>query len=221
MTSSLEARLDALERDIRINRDERAIEELMSRIHFFALDEPDVSFEVGDRGIFKGKDAITSLFVSQYGAAVLKGNLLVQLVTTGSVQVAGDGKTAKGMWRCLHLESVMPADGNGEPDPIWASGAYAVDFIRKGTEWKIWHLHWFRTIKCSHYDGWVRDKKWQFPGALPNSPEIGATTYHNPYTPDSVQDSIPPCPLPYEKYDGQEWMVTDQADLWKKYSQSI
>lgn len=94
-------------------------------IHFFALDEPDVSFEVGDRGVFKGKDAITSLFVSQYGAAVLKGNLLVQLVTTGSVQVAGDGKTAKGMWRCLHLESVMPADGNGEPDPIWASGAYA------------------------------------------------------------------------------------------------
>lgn len=98
-------------------------------IYFFALDEPDVSFEVGDRGVFKGRDAITSLFVKQYGSAVLKGNLLVQLVTTGSIQIAGDGRTAKGMWRCLHLESVMPADGDGEPDPIWASGAYAGKWI--------------------------------------------------------------------------------------------
>lgn len=135
-------------------------------ISFFALDEPDVSFEVGDRGVYTGKEALTTLFADQYGSAVLKGNLLIQLLTTGSVQVAGDGKTAKGIWRGLIVEAVMPKDGGGDPVPIWACGAYAgepstratlhtlntpdlcaVDFIKKGSEWKIWHPHWFRTIK--------------------------------------------------------------------------
>lgn len=49
---------------------------------------------------------------------------------------------------------------------------------------------------------------------LVRSPEVGATTYHNPYTPQSTQDSIPPCPRPYNTYDGQEWMVSEQSDLW-------
>ena len=47
-----------------------------------------------------------------------------------------------------------------------------------------------------------------------SSPDLGKTTYHNSYTPDSIQDSIPPCPAPYETYDGQDWMCTDQSELW-------
>jgi hypothetical protein len=93
-------------------------------IEFLALDEPDVSVEVGDRGVYKGPEAITTLYKDQYGSAALKGNLLVQYVTTGSIQIAGDRKTAKGMWRCLQIEAVVPREGGGEPDPIWASGAY-------------------------------------------------------------------------------------------------
>ena len=51
-----------------------------------------------------------------------------------------------------------------------------------------------------------------------SSPDLGKTTYHNSYTPASIQDSLPPFPLPYEQYDGPEWMVADQAELWKGFA---
>lgn len=92
---------------------------------FFALDEPDVSVEVGDRGLYRGREALMTLFEEQFGSASLKGNLLFPFLTTGSIQIAVDGKTAKGVWRSPCAQAVMPKDGNGEPDPIWLFGAYA------------------------------------------------------------------------------------------------
>ena len=95
-------------------------------LYFFALDEPDVSVEVGDRGLYRGKDALQTLFQEQFGAAALKGNLLFPFLTTGGmVQVSGDGKTAKGTWRSPCVQAVMPKDGQGSPQPIWLFGAYA------------------------------------------------------------------------------------------------
>lgn len=94
-------------------------------LSFFALDEPDVSVEVGDRGLYRGKEALTTLFNDQFGSASLKGNLLFPFLTTGMVEIAADGKTAKGTWRSPCVQAVMPKDGKGEPEPIWLFGAYA------------------------------------------------------------------------------------------------
>ncbi|OCL04569.1 hypothetical protein AOQ84DRAFT_225835 [Glonium stellatum] len=90
MATNIEKRLEALEKGLRQVRDEREIEEMMSRhavnhvqknmhrsIQYFALDEPDVSFEIGDRGAYKGAEVLQTLFRDQFGAAVLKGNLLI------------------------------------------------------------------------------------------------------------------------------------------------
>ena len=81
--------------------------------------------EVSDRGVYRGAKALKTLFTNQYSSTSKNGNHLIQFVTTPSIEVAGDRKIAKGMWRCLHLESVMPPSGAGDPDPIWAAGAYA------------------------------------------------------------------------------------------------
>ncbi|KXS99988.1 hypothetical protein AC578_809 [Pseudocercospora eumusae] len=185
---------------------------MRNTISFFALDEPDVSVEIGDRGVYRGRAAITTLFQDQFGSATLKGNLLFPFLTTGMIEVAGDGKTAKGTWRSPSVQAVMSEEG---AEPIWLFGSYAIDFIKKGNDWKIWHFHWYRTIKCNHHKGWVEDQSWLFKGPLPNSPDIEPTTYHNPYTPDSIQDSIPGCPPPYTDYDGPSWQNTDQAEMWK------
>ncbi|KAL3447699.1 hypothetical protein BJX65DRAFT_307760 [Aspergillus insuetus] len=227
MSLTLEDRLIALERELHRVKDERNIHQLMGRhtvnhlaknmpktLSFFALDEPDVSVEVGDRGLYRGRAALETLFQDQFGSAALKGNLLFPFLTTGMVEVAGDGKTAKGTWRSPSVQAVIPKEGQGEPEPIWLFGSYAVDFIKKNNEWKIWHFHWFRTIKCNHEKGWIKDQSWQNAGPLADSPDLEPTTYHNPYTPESVQDSVPPCPRPYETYDGPQWMRTDQAELW-------
>jgi hypothetical protein len=94
-------------------------------LSFFALDEPDVCVEVGDRGVYRGRAALETLFKAQFGSAALKGNLLFAFLTTGMVEISKDGKTAKGTWRSPSVQAVMPKDGNSEPSPVWLFGAYA------------------------------------------------------------------------------------------------
>ncbi|KAI5480257.1 hypothetical protein MNV49_001216 [Pseudohyphozyma bogoriensis] len=225
--SSVEARLDTLEKEIQRLKDVHEIEKTFARhcinhtsknmsktISFFALDEPTVSVEVGDRGVYVGRKAIETLFQDQYGAAAWKGNLLFPFLTTPMIEISGDGKHAKSAWRSPSVQALMPKDGNGDADPIWLFGSYAVDWVKKGSEWKILHFHWYRMIKASHYQGWVKDQTWANGGPLPNSPDLLETTYHNPYSMESIQDSIPGCPKPFEKYDGPEWMNKEQADVW-------
>ena len=68
-----------------------------------------------------------------------------------------------------------------------------MDFVREDGAWKVWHLHYFRLIKCDYQKGWVEDF------SMENSPEgtaRGPVTYHNPYTPHSVRVGIPACPAP-------------------------
>jgi hypothetical protein len=45
-------------------------------LSFFALDEPDITVEVGDRGLYQGREAIEILSGEQYGSAALVDNLL-------------------------------------------------------------------------------------------------------------------------------------------------
>jgi hypothetical protein len=178
-------------------------------IHFFALELPDVSAEIGDRGVYVGEAGIRELFEDRFPMEPA-GNLLIHYLATPMIEVAADGETARGVWRSPGVEAVRPADG-GKPVPLWSFGAYAVDFVYLDGRWKIRHLHWFRTIKSSHADGWVDDLSMAFSGPLVESPNVEPGTYHNPYTPESVQEPIPPCPPPYETYSGHEWAVTPQA----------
>jgi hypothetical protein len=177
-------------------------------LELFAMNMPDVSVEVGDRGVYVGPDALRTLFGKQFSME-LKGNMLIHYLATPMIEVAGDGKTAKGVWRSPGIEAVVPAEGS-KPVPLWSFGAYACDFIFTESQWKIWHLHWFRTVKCSFKDGWVDDLSMAFSGPMKNSPELKPTTYHNPYTPDSVQESVPPCPKPYYTWEDDGWVVKEQ-----------
>lgn len=219
--ATVEERLEALEKELQQARDVLAIQNLMGRYtvnwvpknlnlqaDFYALDEPDVSVEVGDRGVFRGAEAVKTLFGKTFSNPVLEGVLLIHYLTSPMVVVASDGKTARGVWRSPGIEAVLPPAG-GKPIPMWSFGAYAVDFIKKGTEWKIWHLHWFRQIKCTFEDGWVDDLS-MTSASTPPAPELGRTTYHNPYTPDSIQTSIPPCPEPYETWDDPKWSTVER-----------
>ena len=101
--------------------------------------------------------------------------------------------------------------GEDRPTPLWSFGAYAVDFIRIGAQWKIWHLHWMRTIKCRYDTGWVDDLSMAFGGPVPAREGVEPTRYHNPYTPTAVQDSIPPRPMPYDTWDGEGWAIREQV----------
>jgi hypothetical protein len=221
---TLEERLAAVEKELARARDVQAIMNLMGRYTvnwvpknldrqaaFYALDEPDVSVEVGDRGVFRGPEAVKQLFGATFSNPILEGILLVHYLATPMVEVAGDGKTAKGVFRSPGIEAIASPDGK-ERIPVWSFGAYAIDFIKKGGEWKIWHLHWFRQVKSKYKEAWVEDLSMAY-APTPPAPELGPTTYHNPYTPATIQESIPSCPEPYETWDGESWAVVEHLPV--------
>ena len=216
--AALLARIDALEAQLARVDAARELHNLMGRytvnfspqymhraLDFYALDRPDVSVEIADRGVYVGAETLRKLFGAQF-AMSLKGNLLIHYLATPMIEVARDGQSAKGVWRSPGIEAVVPATG-GKPGALWSFGTYAVDFIRVREAWKILHLHWFRIVKCSYEAGWVDDLSMTYTGKLPNSPDIQPSSYHNPYTPETIQEPIPPCPQPYDTMTGADWMV--------------
>jgi hypothetical protein len=61
---------------------------------------------------------------------------------TPVIEVAGDGKTAKGIWYSIGLavRGEVNEDGSTSVGTGWMWEKYAVDFIKEDGEWKIWHL---------------------------------------------------------------------------------
>lgn len=61
--------------------------------------------------------------------------------TTPIIEVAGDGKTAKGLWYSPGISTnAVFKNGKVETGGNWFFEKYAVDFIKEDGEWKIWHI---------------------------------------------------------------------------------
>ena len=171
----------------------------------FALDMEDVSLEYADEGVFEGAEAVTTIINEVVGAEVKPGEMLDLQLTTPMIEVAGDGKTAKAVWWCPGGGAIPQEDG--DPKAIWAWGMVAVDFILENDLWKVWHLHYFRYMKCDYHKGWVEDTSMINRLNTPVHPLAKPTTYHNPYSPLSIREAIPACPRPYDTYTDMSWML--------------
>lgn len=70
------------------------------------------------------------------------GEYVMHTQETPVIEVAGDGKTAKGIWYSIGLavRGQVDEDGNTSVGTGWMWEKYAVDFIKEDGEWKIWHL---------------------------------------------------------------------------------
>jgi len=61
--------------------------------------------------------------------------------TTPIIEIAGDGKTAKGIWYSPGIgTNVEIRNGKPEISGGWFWEKYAVDFAKEDGKWKIWHL---------------------------------------------------------------------------------
>ena len=119
--------------------------------------------------------------------------------------------TAKGVWWCPG-GGAIPQE-NDDPEAIWAWGMIGADFVNVNGAWKVWHLHYFRYIKCLYSKGWVEDTSLINRPNVPVHPLAKPTTYHNPYSPLSVREAIPACPRPYETYTDKNWMLNKDKTL--------
>lgn len=174
-----------------------------------ALEEKDVSVEVADDGLFTGKAAVEAAAEHYLGRPLAEGELQDIHLASPIIEVAADAVTARAQWVCPGIGALpRPA---GEPQPIWNWGIIGADFICTNGEWKIWHVHWYRLMKCDYELGWVRDVSMENRPNAPRHPLAGPTTYHNPYTPLSIRECIPAVPEPYDTWDGEDWMMKRQG----------
>jgi hypothetical protein len=109
-------------------------------------------------GYYVGMDAIRGYYVDAHNAALEEqkktngadelnmGNMYAHPLTTGLVELAEDGETAKGLWYSIGNEAMAQNDGSAHVQ--WMLGKVAVDFVREGNEWKIWHIIISTDVDC-------------------------------------------------------------------------
>ena len=172
----------------------------------FALKTNGVRLEYADEGVFRGAEAITAIINEALGKPAKPGEMLDMQLTTPIIEIADDLKTAKCLWWMPGAGAIPQAEG--DPMAIWAWGELAVDFVVEDGAWKIWHLHYFRYMKCDYHKGWVDDTSMINRLNTPMHPLSEVSTYHNPYSPSAIRDGLPCAPRPYVTF-------TDADELWE------
>ena len=120
------------------------------------------------------------------------------------IEVAGDGKTAKGLWSCQGAHNEV---GTAGPVSNWTWGYFAVDFMKEADGWKIWHMLYVNDVDCICGQSWGKPEQ-----PYPELPEFAALgdfkypeytvkkTVREKYTPDRPITLTPAIPVPYETF---------------------
>jgi hypothetical protein len=167
----------------------------------FAKHTPGVKAEIGPWGVYEGNAGIQRLYVGVHtrGDGDRLGRMYMHTLTTPVVEVAGDGKTAKGLWISPGLET-HPV--NGKLQAFWVWVKYAVDFVKEDGNWKFWHKHVHGLLYTSYEKSWVEYKNER--ASSPDLPDDlkadRPSTYFWEYTPTSKTENIPAPPEPYETW---------------------
>lgn len=138
----------------------------------------DCTFEIALDGVYKGKESIRKYLYALSGgqpglpAGVINEHLQLQPV----IDVASDGRTAKGRWRALIMS------GTWGERATWGEGPYENAYVKEEGIWKIKSTHWYETLIVPYEGGWAEERKNLHDGKF-------------------VSDKIPPDAPPSEKYD--------------------
>jgi hypothetical protein len=183
---------------------------------FYAQKTPGVSGEVANMGCYTDDSLIKQLKAdAPPGMDDRTGGMIQHTLTTPVIEIAGDGKTAKGIWISPGHET-GPNRRTGTLQGQWAWCKYGCDFVKEDGRWRLWHYHVYATFITPYDTDWVNTPQ---SGTQPAGPPEGGepppgpgpmgdmpqpnvpTTYHNPYSKDYVAEMVPAPPLPYETFD--------------------
>ena len=165
--------------------DESAIENLQ-RIYGFYVDKQlwkeaadlfadDGTLEIGGQGVFAGKPRVLEYLVRISPDGLTRGKLFNHIQLQPIIDVAPDGKTAKGRWRFL------AELGEYKKSAAWGGGTYENEYVKVGTIWKIKTLHAYSRFCTPYADGWG---KRALPGTHPEKsflPDRPPTVSYDPY----------------------------------------
>ena len=150
-------------------------------------ESPDVSVEVGETGLYKGKEGARKFFTfgNVFGTTDVKPpkeflHLLFPL--SGIVDVSPDGKTAKGRWYgfgCL----AVPVKGKFQP--IIITGIWENEYVKEDGKWKFKKLFFNTIFRTPYEDGWVKTP-YQTRPHLEDYPAPGSETHFEPYPTNNI-----------------------------------
>lgn len=153
-------------------------------------------------GYYVGMDNIRSYYVTKHAADLGDGvgTMNAHPISTGLVELAGDGKTAKGLWYSIGQDTYPNGDGTAKA--LWNTGKVAIDFVKEGDAWKIWHIVEANDIVSeagtAYGDGPVYLNYETDPVAV----EFGTPTIQKLVHDQTFNwwDNYPPMPRPYEHW---------------------
>ena len=110
----------------------------------------DATYEVEQRGVYKGKKRIRQALDLIGAAGPQQGLLNNELQLQPIIHVAKDGKTAKARWRTLEMKGVHGKAGQ------WGAGVYENEYALDNGKWKISKLHYYLTFRADYDKGWAK-----------------------------------------------------------------
>lgn len=116
----------------------------------YALKTPGVKVELPSGQPAIGGAAVKAFYEKSAQTKKADGQFHLHPMQTPVVEIAGDGKTAKGVFLSLGAGA-----HSGDDAGVWAWVRYGVDFIQEEGEWKIWHLHAYPIFSTSYYKSWT------------------------------------------------------------------
>lgn len=163
-------------------------------------------------GYLKGLDSIKKTYGSLWQ---LKGPgiFLWHPINSPVIEVAGDRKTAKGVWQTTGL---VGAYKGGKAEGAWLWEKYGVDFVNEDGKWKIWHMHVYTDVAIpvgGRMDAAGVDNSGEAEEALENEQDMRAgraiqwvshadvpkRNYYE-WSPQTVPHMIPKPPEPYRTF---------------------
>lgn len=210
----------SLEEKIQRTLDYQEIENLMNRYevkltggcyeeveNMFAKKTPGIRVEMM-WGVYEGTEGIKRLFSRfhremQGDTGALKPGVMFSLPNSNPIiEIAGDEKTAKGVWVCMGHNTV--ASEGGKTQAYWSYARRATDFVKEDGEWKIWHYHVYGGFSTSYEKSWTEgfDHR-EMPLTEATKPDKPPTTYWM-YKPDVPFRYEPVPPEPYETFDDKD-----------------
>lgn len=133
------------------------------------------------------------------------GTMDYKPVDTPVVEIAADGKTAKGIWCIRGSHSKILPSG---PVAYWEWGWFAADFILEDDAFKLWHLQYLQEVCRPSGHPWYGSEE-----VYPELPEFAAAAefqFPTPTIPEDIRARYsaqrpfvpsPRVPEPYETFD--------------------
>jgi hypothetical protein len=160
-------------------------------------------------GKFVGWEGIRHCYVDYHGDRnnpedyeELRGLMMLHLMDTEVIEVAADGKTAKGAWLSPGTET---APQEGKEKGAWCWGKYEVEFIKEDGVWKFWHMTLFPLFLSPYNRSWGEPAPAKMLGQVqledPQCLPLDKPMWE--YTADAeYPENEPAIPEPYAYYEG-------------------